>query len=59
MNLDPERVADARERAIEDLNLASFHETMAKASRNRAGLLARTWGFQLPAESLDEPGASD
>lgn len=47
MTLDPARVAGAKLRAEELLREAEFLERRARVARNRAALLARTWGFEF------------
>ncbi len=47
LGFDPERVADAKDRARTLLRDAAYHDSQAKSARATAGVLAKTWGFSL------------
>lgn len=57
MNLDPERVEDARKRAVRLAAEAADHQDLANAARAQVERLARTWGFSA-GEVLDKPKPS-
>lgn len=54
MKFDPERVADARYRALKLVGEAEYHESQARAARARAEQLAKAWGFDA-GSLLDKP----
>lgn len=51
MQLDPKRVAQAADQALELEADAAVLESQAAAHRSRAALLRRTWGIPLPREA--------
>ncbi len=53
IELDAARVEDARQRAEGLIQDARHHEREARVARSAAKALAHTWGFEMPAKSLD------